>query len=129
MLYRERRRGRAFMYGMLSLAGVTSFFIHVSFTAGIALKVCGVFLFVGGAVSLTGHLKTDVKLEKLGFPLLVTAMGTLSLLAFLGGPGSPPRYLVALLLAAFTFGLFGRYRDLQTLIALSRPINREDQNG
>jgi len=124
MLARDRRVVRALLYGALVVSGVGSFFVPIStFAADIALKACGVFLIVGGAISLVGHIKRLLGVELVGFPLLLTAMGALSLSAFVGGAATPPRYFLASLCTAFTFSLFARAHDLQALIRLGKAFN------
>lgn len=122
MLARDRRVVRALLYGALVVSGVGSFFVNISFAASVGLKACGAFLIVGGALALVGHIKRLLVVELMGFPLLLTAMGALSLSAFVGGVATPPRYFIASLCTAFTFSLFARAHDLQALIRLGKAF-------
>ena len=124
LLHSQHRTSRAMVYVLLLLAGVASYTdLNVTFYISVALRVLGAFLIIGSAISLAGHVKKDNRLEILGFPLLVNAMGALSLSAFIAhGEADPTRYLTGLLLIAFTLSLHSRYRDLQALIALGDDI-------
>ena len=130
MLHSDHRASRCLVYVILVIAGAASFTtLNVSFYHSIELRVLGGFLMVGAGIALTGHVKKNNSIESLGSPLLVAAMGSLSLSAFIPHDGDPSRWVVGLLLAAFACSLHSRYRDLQSLIALRNHMEGMRVNG
>ena len=122
-------RAGGLLRGAASLAVVVAGFAcftpsHVSLGLCIAVRISAVFLILGAAVGFFGYTRNENRIEILAYPLLVNAMGALSLSVFLGGIGQEPRMVMGLLLAAFTSSLMARYRDLQALIRFSDEVTK-----
>lgn len=122
MLSRDRRAARGMLYASLIASGAASSVVNATFTVSFGLKAVGLFLILGGTISLVGHLRSIPAVEAIGLPLLISALGALALTAFVGGAATPPRYFVASLCLGFTFSLFARWRDLRTLTELNKSF-------
>ena len=128
LLHSSHRKSRAMTYVVLMAAGAASFTsLNVTFYQSVALRVLGVFLIVGGLISLVGHVKKETHIEIIGCPTLIAAMAALSASAFIThGTADPARWMMGLLLTSFTLSLASRYRDLQALISLGEHMKESE---
>lgn len=125
LLHSDHRGSRLLAYSALLVAGLMSFTCYnVTFVQGVAIRAIGVFILVGAAIALAGHVKRENRVEAIAMLLLIPAIASLALLALLGGGIEPQRFFLAPILLAYASCLHGRYRDLQALISMGERLRR-----
>lgn len=118
------------MYACIAGSGVALWFIPVPFledVVGWTFFFISLFLIIGGGVSMIGHWSRILILEKAGYPLILTALVSLTGLLFKGADDQAARVFIALLIFGFTLGLYGRWRDLATLVELQQRHRSVDE--
>jgi hypothetical protein len=123
---------RGLMYGCLTGAGASLWFLHIAFLAdvtGLTYLGVSVFLFVGGLVSGVGHGLRILVVERAGYPLVLASLSVLAVVLFNGSGESAVRLFNGLIIFGFTLGLYGRWRDLGTLLKAQRASARGASDG
>jgi cellulose synthase/poly-beta-1,6-N-acetylglucosamine synthase-like glycosyltransferase len=119
---------RGGMYLLLSAAGVTSLFLDLPFLDNVVnftILMLGLFFILGGVVSGVGHFLQILVVERAGYPLLLAALVALTVILFIEADENVARAFIGLITLAFALGLYGRSRDLGTLLRIQRSLHQE----
>lgn len=117
------RKSRVAMYACFVGAGFSVPFLGLPIFEDVvntSIILIGFGLFVGGLICMVGHIIHHLMIERAGYPILIASFGGLTLILLATDDQRPARTFVGFIMLGLMFGLYGRDRDLKTLVKFTR---------
>jgi len=129
MRIKQHRASRTLMYTSFIAAGISVWFLDLPFFNDLitaTIFMLGLGLTAGGMIGFIGHYGQLLQIERAGYPVLITSLLTLVLILFFAPGQNAARTFIGLILLGTCFGLYGRSRDLKTLVQWQRMQHQAD---